>query len=327
MTARPPCAAAPTFPGLCTPAVPGPGPEAAAGLARRFPSGAQGGGRGDQGPSPGGAPGASRPLRPRPEGSARSPPFLLAPALSRATSHSEATSHSRVTAPSLTGSRRHALPAQRHLSLSVAWGRGEPRSRGAAGDARPPATRPGPPESPAGLGRCARKRAASARTAALRGAAPGRGDPGASSGRISRSGTGTRLSSSQVTEPPAPPAPPPPTPRAEGSPWQHRLGDRDRVLFTDRTGGRGGSGGHSHPPHYQCGPLTRCLPHTAGMRRGHITVTLVQLYTSPAALYVTHTISGSPRAPPHAWEQRRGSPPGRAVGGPSCPTEVPAWRF
>lgn len=205
----------------------------------------------------------------------------------------------RLSEPHGQGSRRHALPAQCHLSLSVAWGGGEPRSRGAAGDARPPATRPGPPESPAGLGRCARKRAASARTAALRGAAPGRGDPGASSGRVSRSGTGTRLSSSQVTEPPAPP---PPTPRAEGSPWQHRLGDRDRVLFTDRTGGRGGSGGHSHPPHYQCGPLTRCLPHTAGMRHGHITVTLVQLYTSPAALYVTHTISGSPRAPPHAWE-------------------------
>lgn len=233
----------------------------------------------------------------------------------------------RLSEPHGQGSRRHALPAQCHLSLSVAWGGGEPRSRGAAGDARPPATRPGPPESPAGLGRCARKRAASARTAALRGAAPGRGDPGASSRRVSRSGTGTRLSSSQVTEPPAPPAPPPPTPRAEGSPWQHRLGDRDRVLFTDRTGGRGGSGGHSHPPHYQCGPLTRCLPHTAGMRHGHITVTLVQLYTSPAALYVTHTISRSPRAPPHAWEQRRGSPPGRAVGGPSCPTEVPAWRF
>lgn len=84
MTARPPCAAAPTFPGLCTPAVPGPGPEAAAGLARRFRQERRAGNAGTKAHRPGALPVPAAPCgrgRKAPPGHppSSSPPHFPAP--------------------------------------------------------------------------------------------------------------------------------------------------------------------------------------------------------------------------------------------------------
>lgn len=84
VTARPPCAAALTFPGLCTPAVPGPGPEAAAGLARRFRQERRAGDAGTKAHRPGALPVPAAPCgrgRKAPPGHppSSSPPHFPAP--------------------------------------------------------------------------------------------------------------------------------------------------------------------------------------------------------------------------------------------------------
>lgn len=48
-----------------------------------------------------------------------------------------------------------------------------------------------------------------------------------------------------------------------------------------------------------------------------------QNHTSPAALYVTHAISASPRALPHGWEQHRRLPREELWGGPPVPQRPP----